>query len=75
MTSQTFHAKRVPALPGQTILRLTADWAYDNGLVLKVGTEVQPVFAGFNNVTNRHERVVTVIGAWPTTGRTCIGPY
>lgn len=70
----TFHAVRVQALPGQTILRLSTDWKYDDG-VLKAGTEVQPVSVGQNNVRGRRERVVSVVGDPPATGRTCVGPF
>lgn len=56
--------RRIAAVPGQTILELTEEWAG-----LSAGTEVRPMSVGHNNRTHRDERTVVVLSG-PRAGET-----
>lgn len=70
-TFAPFRARRAhPNMPGDTVLKLTADWAG-----LAKGTLVQPSSFGYDRYAGRHmscRRVVVVSG--PLSGQRHIGP-
>ena len=59
---------RVETVPGQTILRLTAEWAG-----LSKGTEVRPLSSG-NHSKYGHERTVVVLSG-DSAGKQVTGPF
>jgi hypothetical protein len=64
----TFHAVKVDAVPGITLMRLTHPWRHHDG-TLPAGTVVTPISCGHDRTTGAVTRVVSI-------GRKIVtGPY